>query len=298
MDMELRQLAYFRMVARELHFRRAAEQLCIVQPALTRQIKQLEGELGVVLFTRTKRRVQLTEAGAYLYREVQTLFERIESVKRNLTSIHAGQMGTLRISYAGSAMVTLLPAILARLREQWPLVQTQLREMTATDQLEAVVSGKVDVGFVRNPPPDERLHHRVVQRETFSVVLPNQHPLAAGSFRGLEQLANEPFILPPPGAGPLYVEILIGLCRRAGFVPAVVHETAFGDTVMRLVAQGLGVALVPTSLTQGVALPVTCIELPDAGIWAELSMIWRREDHSPLVRQLVDNVPDQAFISP
>ena len=295
--MELRQLGYFRMVARELHFRRAAEQLCIVQPALTRQIKQLEGELGVVLFHRTKRRVELTEAGAYLYREVEVLFERIDSVKRNLSSIHAGQMGTLRISYAGSAMVTLLPPILARLREQWPLVQTHLRELTATEQLEAVRSGKADVGFVRNPPSDERLHHRVVQRETFSVVLPGQHPLGAGAFRGLAQLAGEPFILPPQSSGPLYFEVLMRLCGRAGFVPTVVHETAFGDTVMRLVAQGLGVALVPTSLTRGVTLPVCCIELADAGLPAELSMVWRKDDRSPLVRQLVDSIPAENFMS-
>jgi DNA-binding transcriptional LysR family regulator len=295
--MELRQLGYFRMVARELHFRRAAEQLCIVQPALTRQIKQLEEELGVVLFHRTKRRVELTEAGVYLYREVEVLFERLDAVKRNLGSIQAGQMGTLRISYAGSAMVSLLPPILARLRQQWPLVQTHLREMTATEQLEAVRSGKADVGFVRNPPPDERLHCRVVQRETFSVVLPGGHPLAAGAFRGLDQLAGEPFILPPQSAGPLYVDLLMRLCGRAGFVPAVVHETAFGDTVMRLVAQGLGVALVPTSLTRGVTLPVCCIELVDAGLPAELSMIWRKDDQSPLVRQLVDSVGVYEFMS-
>jgi DNA-binding transcriptional LysR family regulator len=289
--MELRQLGYFRTVARELHFRKAAEQLCIVQPALTRQIKQLEGELDVVLFHRTKRRVQLTEAGAYLYREVEALFERLDSVKRNLSSIHAGQMGTLRISYAGSAMVALLPPILARLRQQWPLVQTHLREMTATEQLEAVRSGKADVGFVRNPPPDARLYHRVVQRETFSVVLPGQHRLGAASFRGLEQLAGEPFILPPQSSGPLYFDVLMQLCGQAGFVPAVVHETAFGDTLMRLVAQGLGVALVPTSLTWGVTLPVACVELTDAGLQAELSMIWRKDDLSPLVRQLVESIP-------
>ncbi|MBD0259856.1 MAG: LysR family transcriptional regulator [Cytophagales bacterium] len=292
--MDLRQLGYFRTVARELHFRKAAEQLCIVQPALTRQIKQLEGELGVVLFHRTKRRVELTEAGAYRYREVEALFARIESVTRNVRSIHAGQMGTLRISYAGSAMVSLLPPILARLREQWPLVQTHLHEMTASEQLEAVRDGKADVGFVRNPPPDDRLHQRVVQRETFSVVLPGTHPLASASFRGLAQLAGEPFILPPRSSGPLYVDALMRLCGQAGFTPVVAHETAFGDTVMRLVAQGLGVALVPTSLTRGVTLPVACFELPDAGIGAELSMIWRKDDLNPLVRHLADSVPEMG----
>jgi len=288
--MELRQLGYFRTVARELHFRRAAEQLCIVQPALTRQIQQLEAELGVVLLTRTKRSVQLTEAGKYLQREVEALFERLEGIKRNLTSMTQGQQGTLRISYVGSAMVELLPAILVRLREQLPLVQTNLREMTATEQLAAIRAGEADVGFVRNPPPDGRLHQRVVQRETFSVVLPQQHPLAAG-FKDLHQLADEPFILPPPGAGMLYNQVLMQLCGQSGFTPTVVHETVFGDTVMRLVAQGLGVALVPTSLTRHVALPVSCIELRHTAIRAELSMIWRKDNLSPLLRQLVDGVP-------
>lgn len=289
--MELRQLGYFRAVARELHFRKAAEQLCIVQPALSRQIKQLEQEVGVVLFKRTSRSVQLTEAGTYLYREVEAIFERLELVKGNLVSISNGQQGMLRISYAGSAMVELLPAVLTRLQRQWPLVQTHLKEMTATEQLEAILLGKVDVGFLRNPPPDKRLLGKVVQRETFSVVLPKEHPLQAASFRGLQQLAGEPFILPPAQAGELYYHLLQQLCQQAGFTPKVVHETVFGDTVMRLVAQGLGVALVPTSLTRKAPLPVTCIELVHSPIPAELSMVWRKDNPSPLLQRLVESVP-------
>jgi DNA-binding transcriptional LysR family regulator len=289
--MELRQLKYFQAVARELHFRRAAEQLCIVQPALSRQIRQLEQETGVLLFRRTKRSVQLTDAGKYLYREVEALFERLDVVKGNLASISNGHMGMLRISYAGSAMAELLPAVLTRLQSQWPLIQTHLKEMTASEQLEAIVSGKADVGFLRNPPPDERLLGKVVQRETFSVVLPRQHPVQAASFRGLGQLAGEPFILPPAQAGELYHQLLQQLCREAGFTPRVVHETVFGDTVMRLVAQGLGVALVPTSLARNAPLPVTCIELRHATIQAELSMVWRKDNPSPLLQHFVGSVP-------
>src|SRR5580704_7940523 len=153
--MELRQLRYFIAVAEELHFRRAAERLHISQPPLSQQIRALEDELGFVLLTRTRRRVQLTPAGEAFLRDARIVLAELESAVATARRIDAGQTGRLRVGFVGSALLSIVPGTVERFRASRPGVAIELRERSTVDQQRAVAAGVVDVGLVRPPIEDD-----------------------------------------------------------------------------------------------------------------------------------------------
>src|SRR5579871_4301881 len=177
--MELRQLRYFVAVAEELHFRRAAERLHISQPPLSQQIRALEDELGFALLIRTRRRVELTAAGAAFLRDARTLLGELEGAVATARRIDAGHTGRLRINFVGSALFSIVPGIVERFRRSRPGVELELHERATVDQLRAVRAGLADVGLVRPPiEHDGELDVRTVLRERTVAALPAGHPLA------------------------------------------------------------------------------------------------------------------------
>ena len=279
--MELRHLKYFIKVSEELNFRRAAEKLFIVQPALSRQIKQLEEELGVELFKRTKRSVKLTEAGKYFVKEINSLFYQLEQSKKTIKLIDSGLMGKIKISYVGSAMHSILPSIISKIQQDLPDLHTELSELTSTDQLNGIRVGNIDVGFFRNPFPNDDIETKIVFEETYSIVLPQNHPIDENNFKGLRDLANENFILLPRSAGEKYYDNLILLCNKSGFTPKITHESVYGSTVIRLVENNLGVSIVPSSLMKGFNAKVKFIELKNISDRAQLIMGWNKNNNNP-----------------
>ena len=213
--MELRHLKYFLAVAEELHFRKAAEKLFIVQPALSRQIKQLEEELDVVLFKRTKRAVILTEAGKFFYKEVQDLFMRLEQSKAKSKQIETGSVGKIKVGYVPSAMHNILPKLITRLQKSQPNLHFEFYQMTAVVQVEMLKAEKLDIGFLRIPRNDKDIADQVVFTETYSVVLPENHEINEKNFKGLYQFADENFILTPRSVGERYFDNIISLCTAA-----------------------------------------------------------------------------------
>ncbi|MCG8604685.1 LysR family transcriptional regulator [bacterium] len=285
--MDLRQLRYFIAVAECLHFGKAAERLFMAQPPLSRQIKQLEEELGVTLFNRNKRKVMLTTQGDFLYQEALKVFTQLEAIQNSLKLIDQGTAGQISIGYVGAAMHCILPELLVRLRTVYPDVNTVLRELTNDKQIQAIGSGELDVGFLRTPVRVDELVVRTIHKETFSVVLPLGDDWPNGKETTLADLADKPFIAFSRECGPGLIDPIIRICNKNGFSPRIVHETSQIHSIVRLVESGLGYSVVPTSVCHGYDLRVRFVELDRFNERAELAMVYKKTDLQPIVRNFV-----------
>ena len=290
--MELRQLRYFIAVAEELHFRRAAERLHISQPPLSQQIRALEHELGFVLLTRTRRRVELTPAGAAFLRDARTTLAELEGAVATARRIDAGETGRLRINFVGSALFSIVPRTVERFRHSRPGVALELHERATVDQLRAVRAGVADIGLVRPPIDDDAgLRVQTVLRERTTAALPAGHPLAALARVPLRRLAAEPLVLFPreqaPGFHDLLVDSLAGAGARGGVGGVQVIQYAPEMlTIIGLVAAGTGVSLVPESVRR-LALDGVSYRPVSGAPRSELVAVTRADDESALVRAFV-----------
>lgn len=287
MTIELRHLEYFRAVAEELNFGRAAERLFISQPGLSRQIKQMEEILEVQLFERTKRKVELTAAGHYLKSEVDYIFNHLELTKSQLKEIALGNIGELRIGFLGSAAHTVLPELLVKISQQFPGIQTTMEELSNTLQVEMLEKDKLDLGFVRLARVPEVLQMKMVHQDTFSVVLPLDHHLAEQGFKHIGQLKEENFILFSHDYSSIYYDKIMSICEDQGFSPRITHKSVHALTIFKLVEAGLGVAIVPTSLRQGYDLKVKFIELDKIKQKTELYAVWKKGNRNPAVSKVL-----------
>jgi DNA-binding transcriptional LysR family regulator len=285
--LEIRQLRYFIAVAEELHFRRAAARLHISQPPLSQQIARLEGELGVRLLNRTRRRVELTAAGEAFLRDARAMLEELDVAVSTVRRIDAGQAGVLRVNFVGSALLSIVPGIVTRFRRRRPAVELELRERSTLEQLRALASGIVDVGLVRPPiDPDEALWTEVVMRERTVAAIPVGHPLARLQRVSLRRLAAEPLVLFPREQAPGFHDLLTGRLAATGTSPRVVQYAPEMLTIIGLVAAGIGVSPVPASVA-GLGLEgVTYRPLVGAPA-TELLAVTRAGDDSPLVGAFV-----------
>lgn len=288
--MELRHLRYFLAVAEELHFSRAAERLGIKQPPLSRQIKNLESELGVTLFDRTNRRVELTPAGRYLKEVASTLLLQSDQIRNTIGLIQEGNAGFVRIGYVGSAMHSILPALLRDLRRRYPDIHPELFELDNGAQVRGIKSGELDIGFVRTPINAGGLITRMVLEETFSLVLSSWHRLAEATEISLRSLADEPFIGFCRDCAPGMADQILQICNDAGFSPREVHSTTQLNAVLRLVESGFGFSIVPSSVRAGYDLNLRFVELTDIPQRAQLSAIYNEQLLTDTARTLLDLV--------
>ncbi len=268
--MELRDLRYFVAIAEELHFGRAAERLYMTQPALSKQLRRLENELELQLLHRTKRTVELTAAGKAFLSEARRVLQQAEQAVQVAKRAARGEVGQLRIAFTASAMHGVLPEILKTFRDRYPKVKLDLTELCTLDQVEALRTEKVDVGFLHPPVDAPFLKLEPLQGESLVVALPQNHPLVERDRLPLEALANEPFILHPRYEGPVLYDQIIDLCRQAGFEPRVVHEEVKNQTRVGLVAAGMGITFVPESLQQAAVSGV--IYRPLSGLAPQLQL--------------------------
>jgi DNA-binding transcriptional LysR family regulator len=243
MNIELHHLRYFVAVAEDLHFRRAAERLRIAQPALSRSIKWLEGELGATLLRRTTRNVALTDAGQIFLDEIRPALAQIERAQRLAQSAAAGETGRLSVAYMDFAINGPLPAILNTFRIAHPGVTIDLAHMWTERQREAITAGDIDIGFLIGPFAAPGIESMTVLDERFVVVLPESHPLAENRRIRLADLRAEPFILGASAFWGPYRRMVDELCLAAGFTPIVVQEAHNSDGIFGLVAAGMGVSI-------------------------------------------------------
>lgn len=287
--MELRHLNYFIAVAEELHFGRAASRLGIAQPPLSQQIRRLEEELGVLLLERSNRRqVKLTPAGAAFLHEARAAVAQAEQAVLAAQRAAQGQEGHLTVGVIGSVTFDLLPAILKTFHTRYPNVVLDLRELTSSEQLEALRQERLHVGFVRRGADVSDLHLEPLLTEPLVVALPEGHRLAARTRVSLQELAREPLILTPPHAGcGLIRELIFTACQEAGFSPRIAQQATQIQTIIGLVAGELGVTLVPASVQsfQRRGVVYRPLERPEPVV--ELSLARRPGERSPLVQSFV-----------
>jgi DNA-binding transcriptional LysR family regulator len=287
-QVELRHYAYFLAVAEELHFRKAAEKLYISQPGLSRQIKQMEELLGAQLFVRDKKKVSLTPAGHYLKQRGALLFQEIHATKRQLQLIGAGDTGEVRIGFLGSAMQHVIPELLLRLKDRFPKIKTSLGERSNMDQVAAILKDELDMGFVRLAQVPAALEMHTVYEDTFSLVLPESYPILTRDYKGMERFADDDFILFPREYSPYYYDTILGICADAGFKPKVSHQSVHAQTIFKLVENNLGIAIVPTALQAGFQMRVKFVELKDVSQRASLSVIWKKDNPNPVLKNCMD----------
>jgi len=292
-QIELRHLLYFKVLAEELHFRRAAEKLFIAQPGLSRQIKQLEESYGVSLFERNKRNVQLTEAGMYLFTEVKELFRHLDQIETQLLSFANGKISTLKLGFIGSAVQTILPQLLVTLKQQQPDIELSLHELANETQLDLLEKKELDLGFVRVSETPHGLCSLPIHTEHFSLVLPNNHPLLKSPKPTLYALKDESFILFSKNYSHSYYDLVMSIFNDHAFLPKVTLRTVNALTIFNMVAQGLGVAIVPSSLKNGYHVDVTFLELDTLPQRTTLSLVWNAQNRNPGIPLVIQIIASQ-----
>jgi len=304
--MELRQLRYFIAVAEELHFGRAAAKLNMTQPPLSQQIQLLENNLGVMLFQRTKRRVELTGAGQSFLVQARAILASAESVIGMVQRVHRGETGRLAVGWKPWADLTALPPMIRAFCERYPDVQLEILNLTVDEQVSALLSGTIDVGFVVRPHDSgsHRLHNseltsQFICRQALAVVVPKDHKLASRRRILLAQLSGEPYILFRRDSSPVFYDYLISLYQRSGVALNVRHEADHPSTVLGLVAAGLGITILPYSAYTTGSDVVFC-PLPEKHGSLEILLVWRTKHPSALLKRFIDTItkyrrPSGAF---
>ncbi|UUU19455.1 LysR family transcriptional regulator [Streptomyces sp. DSM 40750] len=290
-ELPLPQLHAFVVLAEELHFGHAAARLGIAQPPLSQQIRRLEEKVGHALFHRAPGAVTLTPAGRQLLPVARRTLTDLADGLAAARAVGSGRTGRLRIGFAASLALTLLPGLLRTFRQRFPDVELDIHEMTTAPQIAALHDKTIDMGLLREPPDGEtELGFKTVLTEPFVAVLPSTHPLAAERTVSVGQLADSPFVLLPRAVGPQLHDRITGLCTAAGFTPRVAQHAVEWQTVCALVEAGLGVSLAPASIRRIRLKGVAFRGIEPRTARTRVAVAWRENDPNPLVANLLATI--------
>lgn len=278
--MELRHLRYFVAVAEELHFGNAAKKLHIAQPPLSQQIKDLEDELKVKLFYRTKRQVLLTDSGKVFLKDATQILEASEKAKQNITRTIKGEAGSLAIAFVVSATYSVLPDILKEYHQRFPGIELSLHEMKPYEQILGIKEKRIDVGFLRTPINDNSIETMLLAKEPFVVAMSSNHAKAKLKNIQLNDLKDENFIMFPPRHGPGLYHLTMDLFKKGNIIPKVKYEVDHIQAILALVSSGLGIAFIPLSMSTLMKKRVTYKELYPNKALVELSTAYLSENKS------------------
>ena len=286
--MDLRQLKYFIAVCEAGSFSRAAERLHISQPPLSTQLKSLEAELGVRLLERSNRGVTVTTAGQVFFEEMRAVLARLERGKAMARNAGRGDVGTLSIGFVSIADYGILPPTLKQFRSLYPAVTVQLHEMTTDAQVREIRAARLDLGIGLGPLEAPDIQFQRVTTEGLVLAVPTGHRLTKGGKAvDLKTLSNESFIIPPRELAPGLFDLVIGKCRAAGFTPRITQQARQMQTVISLVACGMGLALVPTSVQNLRRRGVQYRPLRGPAAAIELGIVTTRVDDNPASRNFI-----------
>lgn len=296
--MELRHLRYFIAVAEELNFSRAAAKLGMSQPPLSQQVRQLERELGVELFRRVPRGVQLTRHGEVLWTAARRLTHDVQRFRALAEQLQEGKEGVLRLGVVGTALLGCLPSLMRHARAEMPRVSFQLEEIESGDQGAAFLEHRIDVGVLRPPVAAEDLRYLELHREPLVAAISSDHRLAGAGSIWAQDLRGDPFVLFPRRLGTGLYDSVVEVCLHGGFVPNIVHETERMQTVVGLVAAGEGVSIVPQCVTRlnlpGIEYP----ELKNCSVTSLLSLAWRADSRSPVLDRFLAVAAEHVSAGP
>lgn len=286
--MDIRQLKYFIAVAEEHSFSRAALRLHVSQPPLSTQLKALEDELGVRLLDRSNRGVTLTAAGQVFFAEMRTVLARLERGKALARNAGRGDVGSLAIGFVSIADYGILPPALKEFRRLYPAVEVQLHELTTDAQIREIRAARLDLGIGLGPIDAADLQFKPVAREALVLAAPSGHRLLRNSKAiDLKALSNESFIIPPRDIAPGLFDLIIGKFRAAGFTPRITQQARQMQTVISLVACGMGFALVPASVQNLKRRGVQYRPLRGPAAAVELGIIRPRDDEDSTSRNFI-----------
>lgn len=289
--MELRHLRYFVMVADELSFSRAAERLQIAQPPLSQQIQALETELGVKLFDRKKRPLQITLAGQAFLEDARSTLAQLEQAIHKTQRIHQGELGYLTVGFTSSIANGILPDILRTFQKAYPEVKLILREGNSALQIQRLRDRQVDIVFVHQYHKANNINDlsmRSVMKEPLVVVLSKNHPLTAQSKLSIHDLIDEEFVMPLHQIVFGLPEHIYSLCSQAGFTPKVGQEAVFMVTILGLVAGEIGISILPSSVRNLARKGVVYRPLLEQMTAIELMAVWQREHSSIILQQFLE----------
>ncbi|MBS0372792.1 MAG: LysR family transcriptional regulator [Proteobacteria bacterium] len=295
--MELRQLRYFEAVASTLNFSRAAERLHIAQPPLSRQIQQLEEELGVPLLDRSSRPLKLTNAGSFFYDQTVQVLARLKEIQKATRRIDAGSTRWMGIGFVPSILYGFLPNMLQRFTTENDKLDISLSELTSVQQAEALKAGRIDVGFGRLAIQDEGLENIVLTEEALVVAIPSNSPLTREASIPLKRLASEVLVLYPASPRPSFADQVLHQFSVRGYEIGKSYETNGLQTAIGLVAAGMGVTLVPESVQRLRRDDVAYRPLVEQGLTSPLIMTIRTGDTSAHVATFRAMI-EAALVSP
>jgi len=292
-DFELRHLVYFREVARRRHFRQAAEALAVAQPALSRQIKQLEDALGAPLFTRNNRNVELTAAGRTLLDRIEPLLRTLQQIPTELKALAEGQVGQVQVGFTGLAMATVLPEFLREFQRRYPGIRVELRESPTSAQIPALLAGELACGFFHPDTSTPGLRTRDILREKNGVLLPADHPLASRTTIRLRDLEGTPLVLFPRALNPGFYDKILTACSRAGFTPRIAEEVWPRANGIGLVRAGIGATFVCPSEARHLPPEVAFRPLEGPAPESRLVFGWKFEPAPPPALAALITVVDE-----
>ncbi|WP_059412064.1 LysR substrate-binding domain-containing protein [Cupriavidus basilensis] len=288
--MEFRHLRYFLVLAEELHFGRAARRLSISQPPLSLNIQQLEASVGARLFERDSRGVRLTAAGRAFREAAGALLAQAEDARQQAREIEAGAIGRLRIGFVGSMLYRGLPQRLCEFQAGYPGIQVTLTELNSQEQIDALLHDRLDAGFIHtNRVPDE-LATALVHSEPFLCCVPADHALAGQPSVALAALRGEPFVLFSRKVSPDYYNRIFEMCAAQGFYPQIRHEVRHWLSVVSLVSQGTGVAVVPAALQRSAMAGAVFLPLAEATVPSEVYCAWKGAVEDPARERFLEMV--------
>jgi DNA-binding transcriptional LysR family regulator len=291
--MDLRVLRYFATVAAEGSFSRAAAKLNMAQPPLSRQVQQLEDELGVRLLNRS-RPITLTEPGRYLLEQTRQILNRVDEAKATTQRIARGMVLQFNIGFVASTLYDTLPELIRRFRIAVPGADVQLLEMITLEQMAALKDGRIDVGFGRLRFEDDAIARLVIREESLCLAVPNDHRLARAKKLRLRQTVGEPLILYPNSPRPSFADQVLSFFADAAITPTIGMEVRELQTALSLVASGGGVSIVPASVRRLGRSDISYIDLDEPDMHSPIIMSYRKNDSSPLLAQLKKQVGEIA----
>lgn len=286
-QIELRHLKYFLAVAEDLHFRNAAQRLFISQPGLSRQIKQMEEDLGVLLFERHNRKVELTIAGMYLKKELTRNLKHLKHTFEHAKLLNDGVGGNLKLGYVGSAMQSIIPNLLLKFKKSNNNILFSLKEIENQKQIDSLISQDIDLGFVRLERVPKGISIKPVLEENFCLVLPKNHAINSSNYNSIKQFEGESFILFDAAYSSTYYEKVMQIFDEGGIEPNVSHVTIHAGSIYKLVENNFGISIVPKSLKIKNNNKIKFIELNNIPQRTTLSAVWSNENRNPILQKIL-----------
>ncbi len=285
------------ILSKKLHFTQAAEEINIVQPALSRQIRQLERELEIDLFKRTKRKVELTEAGRYFLQEAEKLLRQLDRIKEKAKTIQQEGKIEIRIGFTHSALQTILTEVIHKIQQLKPDTHTVLRELNNKEQFASLRNKEMDITIATNPIIPSDLRGKKISSNNFAVLLPPDHPVDQNNFKKFSVFSSEEFIFPSLDYTMNYPRTLLSICSEAGFLPKISHVASSASTCFKLIEKGFGIMIEPVTSLKNYDLPLKIIELKNIPQKAELTMLWTKDfelEHPEIISHIIHSAEFNA----